>query len=307
MNMSEPLSPSRPLAQHCGELTQRGPRPEERAEQLAIWRRDLARELASDLGDLLAGARLSVTIGEPEMLEGQMVLERIGKLAANCLLRCGASDRTVLFSFDVETAIALTDRSFGGSGEPVLDIVETLPRSAALLVEQAGRICAQAIVRISADGESRGACGDVIVRSESAKRLKPFPMTESCVLLPFEMRASDGNAWTGKLAMPCARLDSLLPGLRQSSGMRAEPAARPDRRAAALGGIPLPIEAILAEFDLSLARLEQLAPGDCLPLTIARDVPVRIGKQTIARGHLGTREDRLALRLTETIKPECAQ
>ncbi|MEO0464046.1 MAG: FliM/FliN family flagellar motor switch protein [Pseudomonadota bacterium] len=297
MNMSATFTPARAVAQHCAELTERGPRPEERAEHLAAWRRDVAREVAADMSDLLSGTKLEASVSEPEAMSGEKVFATIGAVAANSLLRCGADDQTALLSFEVETAIALTDRSFGGSGEPVLDIVTSLPRSAGLLVEQAARHIAQAIARVSAGGGSSGAVdGDVVVRSESAKRLKPFGPACECVLLRIELTAPDGTSWSAKLAMPRERLDSLLPGMGTAPPVRSEP--DPAAQMAAFGTMPLPLEAVLAQVDLSLARLERLSPGDCIPLAVARDVPLRMGATTVALGSLGTREDRMALRLT---------
>ena len=82
-----------PAAQHCAELVARGPRPEERAAAIAAWRRDLARHCASGLGALLSGDRLNAEVSAPETLSGAAVLERIGPVAANSLLRCAAVNR----------------------------------------------------------------------------------------------------------------------------------------------------------------------------------------------------------------------
>jgi flagellar motor switch/type III secretory pathway protein FliN len=300
MNMSATFTPARALARHCAELTERGPRPEERAAHLAAWRRDVARELATDLGELLAGTKLAVTLGEPEAMTGRAVFDALGPVAANCLLRCGSGDQTALLSFEIATAIALTDRSFGGSGEPVLDRVETLPRSAGLLVEQAARIIAQAIARVSAAGGL--AEGDVIVRSESAQRLKPFGPEAGCMVMRIDMSTPDGQSWCARLALAAARLDSLLPGLGGAGGKQRTGATDDGLRAAVLGTIPLPLEAVLAEFDLSLARLEQLVPGERIPLALGRDIPLRVGARTVAHGSIGTLDDRLALRLTSIVQ-----
>jgi len=121
---------ARPLAQHCAELTWRGPRPEERAENVSAWCRDLGKELAQELGQLFSGGKFKATVAEPEMICGKDVFERIGKVAVNSLLRCGEGDQTMLFSLDYATAIALTDCSFGGDGAIPQDAPEQLPRSA---------------------------------------------------------------------------------------------------------------------------------------------------------------------------------
>ena len=299
MNLAETFVPARPVARHCPELTERGPRPEDRAEHLAAWRRDVAREVGQDMADLLSGTKLEAQLGEPETVRGEAVFERIGAVAANSLLRCGLEGQTVLLSFTVETAVALTDRSFGGTGEPDPQPVASLPRSAALMVEQSARTIAQAIARVSAAGGSAGDVeGDVIIRSESATRLKPFtPLTE-CSVFELTLRAADGVSWIGTLAMPTDCLVSLLPGAGTpaQAGDGEDASANPAKTA--LSVIPLSLQAVLAEFDLSLSQLDRLAPGDRIPLSVARDIPLRVGSKLVASGSLGTMEDRMALRLT---------
>jgi flagellar motor switch/type III secretory pathway protein FliN len=55
---------------------------------------------------------------------------------------------------------------------------------------------------------------------------------------------------------------------------------------------------VLAEIDLSLARLQHLAPGDLLPLAMGRQVPLIAGDRLVAHGSIGTLEERMAIRLT---------
>ncbi|MEO1221677.1 MAG: FliM/FliN family flagellar motor C-terminal domain-containing protein, partial [Pseudomonadota bacterium] len=64
------------------------------------------------------------------------------------------------------------------------------------------------------------------------------------------------------------------------------------------GGVPLQLEAVLTEFELTLGKLEKLAPGDEIALTIPREMPLRIGGDVYARGVPGTFENHMALRLT---------
>lgn len=243
------------------------------------------------------------------MLTGSAVFERIGSVAANSLLRCGvgseASGGAMLFSLDYPTAIALTDRSFGGNGKVAGDKPEALPRSAALLVEQFSRILAIAIAQTSSasdaagDAASAAAQGEVIMRSESAARLKPFEPEVQCCAFILTVTSEDGAQWTSLFAFPESELNGLLPGLLRASNAPLRKAEPSDGTKGATSSIPLPIEAVLAEFELPLRKLDRLAPGDELPLSLAREVPVRIGALTFAHGSLGTLEDRIALRLTK--------
>ncbi|MDJ0979134.1 MAG: FliM/FliN family flagellar motor switch protein [Erythrobacter sp.] len=301
MNLAQTFAAERALARHCSELTERGPRPEERAECFALWRRDLGRELGQDISELLSGDRIEAAVGDPETLSGQEVFGRIGPVAANSLLRCGASDRTALLSFNTATAIALTDRSFGGTGEVSSDEVAKLPRSAALLIEQASRLVACAIARVSAVDSADGAeepTGEVIVRSENASRLKPFGPSTQCASLTITLTASDDVSWSAALAMPQEGLDALLPGLGSTSAMRRVDGETEDQDRAVFGAMPLALHAVLAEFDLSLGQLGRLKTGDEIPIAVARDIPLRVGVHLVASGRLGTQEDRMALQLT---------
>jgi flagellar motor switch/type III secretory pathway protein FliN len=310
MRISHDFAPVRAAAQHCAELTAhglaRGPRPEERAEMLAAWRRDLARTLADDLSPLLAGDRLEVSVSEPEALTGADALRRIGMVAANSLLRVGASGETALLSFDFATALALTDRSFGGDGKPSGTAPEQLPRSAALLVDEAAAMIAGAITTVSYGDTPPPAglmaSGEVIVRSESATRLKPFALDAACVMFTLSIANPAGCEWRASLAVAAERMDRLLPG----SGRPARPlsgrvAASP--LAAPFAAMPLPLHVVLAEFDLSLTRLQSLKAGDTIPLAMGRQVPLMAGATLIAHGAVGTSEDHMAIRLSRFPTP----
>lgn len=300
MRMAHDFAPARAAAQHCAALLARAPRPEERTALIDIWRRDLARMLTDNLSALLAGDRLAVSVSAPEALRGKAVLERIGTLAVNSLLRCGESGETALLSVDFATAIALTDRSFGGEGKYTGETPEQLPLSAALLVDEAAAAIAQAITRASfgdapipADGRTRGA---VIVRSESAARLKPFAADAPCLLFAIIIANQQGCEWRTTLALTAERMERLLPGAGRPPRPRTA-LAPASGMAAPFAAIPLPLQVVVAECNMSLARLKALAPGDCIPLTMGRQVPLKLGERVLAHGTIGTSADRMAIRL----------
>ncbi len=306
MRMAHDFGAARAAAVHCPELTTRGPRPEESAALLAAWRRDLARLLADDLSALLSGDRLEVGIGEPERMTGADALKRIGQIAANSLVRVGATGETALLSFDFATAIALTDRSFGGDGRIAGGVPEVLPRSAALLVEETATMIAAAITRasygdmpppIAAAGAAASKSGEVIVRSESAARLKPFALDDEALFFVIEIANRQGCTWRAALAVAAERMGRLLPGGRRR--VRPRLARSPATGLATpFAEVPLPLHVVLAEFDLSLARLQTLAPGDMIPLTMGRQVPLMVGETLLAHGSVGTAADHMAIRLT---------
>lgn len=306
MRMGHDFAPARAAAVHCAELTTRGPRPEESAALLAAWRRDLARLLADDLSGLLSGDRLDVTVSEPDRVSGADALRRIGQVAANSLLRVGALAETALLSVDFATAIALTDRSFGGDGRATGTVPDALPRSAALLVEEAATTIAGAITRASygdmpppAGGTTRG---EVIVRSESAARLKPFALDGDVLAFTIDIANRQGCIWRASLAVAAERMPRLLPGAGRIPRART-PRKTASGLAAPFAAMPMPLHVVLAEFDLSLARLQTLAPGDTIPLAMGRQVPLMVGDTVLAHGSVGTADDHMAIRLTRLPVP----
>lgn len=301
MRMAHDFTPARAAAHHCAELISRGPRPEERAAMVAAWRRDLARTLADDLSPLLSGDRLEVSILDPEPLTGAEVLGRVGEIAANSLLRCGPTGETALLSFDFATALALTDRSFGGEGRLTGGMPEALPRSAALMVDEAAAMIATALTRVSyGDGPPPAGtriAGEVVIRSESAARLKAFGLDAPCVIVAIVIANRQGCEWRASLAMGAERLDRLLPGTGRRARPRG-PRTPATGMAAPFATIPVPLHVTLAEFNLSLARLQTLSPGDTVPIAMGRQVPLMVGEKVLAHGTIGTAEDRMAIRLT---------
>lgn len=313
MRMAHDFTSVRVAAQHCRELTERGPRPEERAVLLTAWRRDLARILAEELSGLLSGDRLDVSVSEPESLPGREVLGRIGPIAANALLRCGVQAETALLAFDFATAVAMTERSFGGEGAVSLSAPEQLPRSAALLIDEIAATIAQAITRASlGDGAlPAGAAltGEVIVRSETAARLKPFDPEGAALLFTLTIANREGCEWRALLAVAAERMERLLPapGRGPAPGVRRPRRDPANAAVAPFAAIPMPLHVVLAEIDLSLVRLQALAPGDVLPLAVGRQVPLMLGDRLLAHGSIGTLDDRMAIRLTRFPEPVSTQ
>lgn len=309
MRMGHAFATARSAALHCPELIARGPRPEESAALMAAWRRDLARLLADDLAPLLSGDRLDVSVSAPDRLSGADALGRIGPVAANSLMRVGMSGETALLSFDFATAIALTDRSFGGDGRATGSAPAALPRSAALLTEEAATVMAGAITRASfgdaPEAEGRSPRGEVIVRSESAARLKPFALDAEALVFTIDI-ANQQGIWRACLAVAAERMSRLLPGAGRRPLMRT-PRAPANGMAAPFAEIPLPLHVALAEIDLTVARLQTLSPGDMFPLAMGRQVPLKVGETVLAHGSIGTSEDRMAIRLTRFPVPASHQ
>lgn len=302
MRMAHDFAPVAVAAQHCAELVARGPRPEERAGAIAAWRRDLARHCAAALGGLLSGDRISAEVAEPETLSGAEVLERIGPVAANSLLRAGGlPEAAVMLTFDHATALALAERSFGGEGRVGAPSLDPLPRSAQLLCDEIAALIAAALgAALLGEGAAEAGLpmGEVIIRSENAARLRPFDMAAPCVWIALRLSNDAGCEWTAHLAFAAERLADVLPAPTAVAGSPPATREQCSDPAAAFGTIPLGLRAVLAQFQLTLSQLDRLAPGDTIALNVPRAVPLQMGDALVAHGSIGTFDDHLALRLT---------
>jgi flagellar motor switch protein FliM len=304
VRVAQDFAATRIVAQHCPELVERGPRPEEREAQIVAWRRDLARQLAATIGALLPGDRVTAEVGAPEWLRGSAVLALIGPVAANSLLRCGGNgnggeEAGVLLSLDHASALALAERSFGGEGRVGEPIEEPLPRSALLMSDEVARAIAQALAKALLGGEAAPGFaapgGEVILRSESAARLRAIHPASDCALVTLRLANHQGCVWLARLAAPKEVFERLLP----APVVRETPPGRQASGAASFGAIPLNLRAVLAEIDLTLSQLSRLAPGDTIPLAMPRAVPLHFGEALLGHGSIGTLDDRIALRLTQ--------
>ncbi len=305
MRMAHDFGAARLAAQHCAELVARGPRPEEREALIGAWRRALARDLGESLGALVAGDRLRAEVSAPEWLLGSDVLTRIGPVAANCLLRCGAGEGAeVLLSLDHATALAMAEKSFGGAGRVGEASLDPLPRSALLLCDEVAALVAGALARARLGDAAKGVdgpTGEVIIRSENAARLRALDPARQAALFTLRLADARGHDWRMIFALAAARLDDLLPA--PGSARPSAKAAPTGDPAASFDGIPLSLCAVLAQFDLTLGQLARLAPGDTFPIPMPRHVPLRAGDALVGHGSIGTLDERLALCLTQVPTP----
>lgn len=69
-------------------------------------------------------------------------------------------------------------------------------------------------------------------------------------------------------------------------------------------GVRFPVRSVLAEPVVRLSMLMDLKPGDVIPITIAPDVPVMVGRDRLGCGTVGTSNGRAAIRLTSLANPD---
>lgn len=283
----------RALANHCSELLagkadDAGAQDELRAE----FATTLCAQFSRRLQPLLAGKPIRLQSEAGGAATASSLAQGIGTCAANFTLACGPAEAVFLVSFDLGTANGLTDRLFGGDGVPSQDEPGELSPSSVLALERLALVAAQAIGASSVSSDA----ARVLRHHTSIARLEPFPRGEYCLSWKLTAEQEGAEAWHMLLAAREADVDAMLSAqggasARVRDGLRADPLIEP------FAAIPLPLRAVLAEFKLPLAKLAAMSPGETIPIALARDVPLSIGQQVIARGKVGSLDDRIALRL----------
>ena len=103
--------------------------------------------------------------------------------------------------------------------------------------------------------------------------------------------------WSVLFGVSSDRLDSLLPGMNPARPKGARTRRQGDPANGPFGQMPLTLEAVLSEFEMSLDGLERMRPGDEIPLLVARDLPLRIGDSLLGHGTIGSLDNHMAVRL----------
>ncbi len=283
----------RAAAQHCAELLRSGPAPAELLPALAKTAERIARALAPALAGLIGGEEPEFATGQPEQRGEAELADAVGALAANALLASAASGVTLLTSIDGQAALRLVDRAFGGRGEGTGPLPDRFPLSAEMMIARLEQIIAGVLAEVLGLADLTG-----LRRDSRLADLAPFAVGTRLAVLRFAV-AQDGSApWNLLIALPLAQLPGLLStgGLERSAPRRsgsADPAAAP------FAELPLPLTATLVDMRVPLATLAALEPGMVLPVAVARAIPIAVRGAVLARGTIGSNDDRVAVRLTQ--------
>lgn len=284
-----------PLAQHCEQLIP-PPAPErDLLKDVGDLACDIARELANDMATIASGKTITVTCADAARSNTTAFINRATKQTTHHVIdvhKCGA----MLFSIDHRTALHLTDRAYGGTGEISDPLPDDLPFSASLTLKQISASWCESLARIFPEEIAP----QVLRYGADLGRLDPFRGQSECVHLEMTVEQDGHEPWI--LAVSASLPDMHQTTLRHRRGAKADaaPARINDPLAEPFGDITLPARAILAQMPVSLARASAFRPGDMLPLAIAREVPLDIGGKTVALGIVGAQDDRVALQITRS-------
>lgn len=283
----------RPLAQHCPELLDHARSPRDRKQAIAEWLEEACGRFAEELRPLLIGGAFRFSASEPvTQTAGSLALGARGPQAHYLVAPTAAAPR-VLVSFDIATALGLTDRLFGGSGEVQEDTPPALPQSAALAAQRIVQAVARALAPV-AEAEPL----PHIAWHHNVARLEPFPRGDYCLNWAVTVMQDGHPDWNFALVALEAEIHALVDGGQPGTVRAGKAAAEAAARRGAFADIPLELSAVLAELQLPVSRLAALSPGQVIPLVPRREVPLQLGSQVIGVGAVGTFDECVALRLT---------
>jgi flagellar motor switch protein FliM len=280
----------RAAATHCPELFRRGPTPADLLSQFAGAGERMVRLLAECFAPIQGGYAPTLRCLPVQECDAAALADKIAPLAGNCVLDAGGGI-PLLATFQAEGVFHLLDRSFGGPGEVPKPLPETFPYSAELMMYRLEATAAASLTKALGIEVSPKA------RSERYVELSPFAKDTPLALLPIEATQAGGMSWTVTIAAPLEALEALF-GRGEASHVprsgRHHPAEAP------FAALPLTLSAVLVDMRMAVSALSELRPGQILPVSVARSVPLRVGDTTIGHGTVGALDDRVALQLTLT-------
>lgn len=293
MKPSGTLRPERIAAQHCPELLREAPGPAALMPLLDRAAERFARGFAGALAPLAGGKGTTVKAPAARQTDLDELTMFSPALAAHCLLAAGPDALPLLCVFDAAAVLRMVDRTFGGRGEAPSPLPDEFPVSADLLIQRLEALLAEHLGAVLRPGEPGWLAP--ARRSQSLAELDPFARTAPIAAIELEVTEPTGETWLVTLALPLPTLAATFG--RAARAVPAPPAADPADEP--FPGLPLLLQAVLVDMRMPMAALAALEPGSVIPVAIARAVPLRLGRKTIATGTVGAADDRVALQITQ--------
>lgn len=281
---------ARALAQHSPALLRRAaPARRPGADALAATLgAQLAAGLGKQLAPFLAGGVAEVSCGEARIgpCDGP------GEHSAAAFGFAAGSDKPLIgASIDNAVMAGLVERCFGGLAHEVRG---ASTRKSAALTPAASLLARRIAARI-AEALS-AALGGMPLEAHGPNAAIAIPGRTA----QFELTiAEDGrDPWEIRMALSCDVLETLADA--------ASPKAAPNPR----GGDPatspwskiaLPLRAVLVDMAIPLGTVAGLTPGQVIPVSVARLVPLKVGGRVVGHGDVGVFDDCAALRLTSLV------
>lgn len=287
----------RTLAQHCPQLLRTAVPASDLLPQMAAAAEQFARHFTRALPGLTGGEAPQARCNALSECTFGDLKQDIGPLAANSLLALGGAQ--MLFSVEPDAVLQLIDRAFGGKGEVPTQLPEQFPVSGDLLMAKLEALAIDALARALGGA----LCIKASRRDSSVARLAPFPDSAPLVLSTIVIKEG-ATAWQVSLAVPLDMLPELVGGTGKPAATNSVPADGPPHLAAPFDDMPLTLRAVLVDLHMPVSAISALVPGQVIPVAVARNVPLSVGGCTIAHGAIGTMEDRVAVRISQSFQQQ---
>jgi flagellar motor switch protein FliM len=296
MSIHAPITAAGRAARHCDELVARPVEREDGLGRFALLGDALAPLLAERLEPIFAAGAWEARVTACELVAAEVLAERIGQVAGNFLLPVGDAGGRLFASFALPPIGARLARMFGGEGSGAA-FGARVPSSVVILLRRLERALTQALGECLDEAVMRS---DDVARFETdLTKLGSFPPRTQAALLTLRLTAGDGAPIEVMVACRKSMLARLMVHFHASGAVA--PLAVPQFIDPAMGAIPLPLRVQLAELKLSAHRLMMLRPGQVLPLSVARSVPLMACGQRLATGSIGEQDDRIALQIERVL------
>ena len=296
MRIEHPLVAERTVARHCKELLGTGPGMAELVPALSLIAERLTRALAQGLARISGGHPPLVSAGMPMDATLGSIQSELETLAMHSLLALGPQGLPALATFEAAPVLRLVDRAFGGKGEVPDPLPDSFPLSAELLIGRIEQTLADALAVALGGAEPLRVMPRR--RETSLRQLNPFAMNADLLQLSIEVEEEGAPPWSLSIAFPVTTLAAVV-AVPRHPARGARRAGPGDPEAEPFASLPLPVSAVLVDMRLDFARVAALAPGDIIPVAIARAVPLRVAGRTIATGTVGEVEDRIAIQIAQ--------
>lgn len=214
-----------------------------------------------------------------------------------------AATGTALAVLDGRWVLEVMDLFFGGTGgAPAALPTEFSPAAEAMIA----RLGASLVAPLKTAWEPLAKLEFRPGRPEnSAALLHGMDADEAVIVTRFGLATTGGRPVFVDLLYPVAALKPHTATLTGKVLDKAEsdPAWRSGLTRSIMG-VRFPVRSVLAEPVVPLATLMALKAGDVIPITVAPEVPVMIGRDRLGCGTVGTSNGRAAIRLTSLARIE---
>ena len=285
----------RAAAVHCVELLGKAAAaPGDLLPALSALGERFAKALAPVLARFTGGEAPRIKAGVAGSSDSATVAGDIGALAANSLFVAGTDDLPVVISLHAGAVLGMVDRTFGGRGLSPDPLPVRLPLSAELMMarlEGLTSVCLSEALGLADTDAIR-----FLRRDSSFTLLEAFPHGAPLAALRVDVCEVGREAWPIFIVRAETALAPLLgenacaPPKRVRG--RADPGTEP------FASLPLSLSAVLVDMAVSISALADLSPGMILPVSVARNVPIKLGGKILATGSVGAADDRVAIRIT---------